>query len=230
MSYTHHVYVDVNDSNSLSQYVVTGQSVEPNTEIKFIFETRSNGEEKPYPSSKSIEEVDLYVTRTNSDNTVSFSESGSDTETTTTASDTETTTTVSETTAATSEKKTTNNTPKEPHTPVAIKTSPDKYTFYVKDYIGKNCATLGFNWGSSIRDSKGYGSGEMNLNLITTDGSFIDLNDEEALKKYYVTGQSIEPNTEIKLEFFKDDNGDEIDGLVNYQNIEEIDLYVSLVE
>lgn len=170
------------------------------------------------------------MTRTNSDNTVSFSESGSDTETTTTASDTETTTTVSETTAATSEKKTTNNTPKEPHTPVAIKTSPDKYTFYVKDYIGKNCATLGFNWGSSIRDSKGYGSGEMNLNLITTDGSFIDLNDEEALKKYYVTGQSIEPNTEIKLEFFKDDNGDEIDGLVNYQNIEEIDLYVSLVE
>ncbi len=32
----------------------------------------------------------------------------------------------------------------ETHTPVSIKTSPDKYTWYIKDYVGKNCATLGY--------------------------------------------------------------------------------------
>lgn len=224
-------YVDVNDENLLSQYIVTGQSVEPNTEIKLVYETDENGEEDSIlVDTQSLEEVDLYVTRINSDTAVSSSERISDTETTTIENDTETTIIVSETTAATSEKKTTNNTLKEPHTPVAIKSSPDKYTVYVKDYVGKNCALLGSKWGKTLYDSTGYGAGGMYLSIISTDGSYIDLEDEETLKKYYVTSQSVEPNTEIKLTFLKDSEGNEYDNLVDTQSIEEINLYVSLIE
>lgn len=116
------------------------------------------------------------------------------------------------------------------HTPVAINPSPDKYTFYLKDYVGKNCASLGRAWGNTIFDSTGYGAGRMNLSLISTDGTYIDLKDEETLKKYYVTSQSIEPNTEIKLTFLTDDDGNEYDNLVATQSIEEISLYVSPVQ
>lgn len=116
------------------------------------------------------------------------------------------------------------------HTPVAINPSPDKYTFYLKDYVGKNCASLGITWGKTILDSTGYGAGRMHLSLISTDGTYIDLEDEETLKKYYVTSQSIEPNTEIKLTFLTDDDGNEYDNLVDNQSIEEISLYVSPVQ
>lgn len=116
------------------------------------------------------------------------------------------------------------------HIPVSIKESPDKYTWYIKDYVGKNCALLGSKWGKTLYDSTGYGAGGMYLSIISTDGSYIDLEDEETLKKYYVTSQSVEPNTEIKLTFLKDSEGNEYDNLVDTQSIEEINLYVSLIE
>lgn len=142
-------------------------------------------------------------------------------EATTTEIDTETTTTASETTSVTSEKKTT----KETHIPVAITPSPDKYTWYIKDYIGKNCATIGYTGISGNRYDY-YGDTTIKLNLIADGGSFIDANDDEELKKYYVTGQSIEPNTEMKLTINESEGREYVD----YQSIEEIDLYVSLVE
>lgn len=109
-------------------------------------------------------------------------------------------------------------------------TSSDKYIFYVKNYVGRNCASLGDVYDYQICDSKGYGAGEIYLNLISKDGSFIDIEDEEVLKKYCVTSQSIEPGTEVKLTFFKDKDGNEIEGFVHFQSIDEIDLYISLVE
>lgn len=42
-----------------------------------------------------------------------------------------------------------------------------------------------------------------------------------------VTGQSVSPNTELKLVFDKDSDGKEYDSLVDTQNIEEIELYVT---
>ncbi|MDE6710022.1 MAG: hypothetical protein K2J76_05995 [Oscillospiraceae bacterium] len=144
-------------------------------------------------------------------------------EATTTEFDTETTTTANETTSATSEKKTANSSPKETHIPVAITPSPDKYTWYIKDYVGKNCATIGYTGISGNRYDH-YGDTTIKLNLIADGGSFIDANDDEELKRYYVTEQSIEPNTEFKLTFNEEWNS------VDYQSIEEIDLYVSLVE
>ena len=142
-------------------------------------------------------------------------------EATITEIDTETTTTASETASATSEKKT----PKETHIPVAITPSPDKYTWYIKDYIGKNCATIGYTGISGNRYDY-YGDTTIKLNLIADGGSFIDANDDEELKKYYVIGQSIEPNTEMKLTINESEGREYVD----YQSIEEIDLYVALVE
>lgn len=112
----------------------------------------------------------------------------------------------------------------------ASTSSQDKYIYYVKDYVGRNCASLGEVYDYQICDSKGYGAGEVYLNLVSKDGSFIDIEDEEVLKKYCVTSQSIEPGTEVKITFRKDKDGNEIEGFVNFQSIDEIDLYISPVE
>ena len=116
-----------------------------------------------------------------------------------------------------------------PHTPVTIKTSPDKYTWYIKDYVGKNCATLGYtSMGDDRMDE--YGEALVRLIFVTEDGTYVDIDDEEALKKYVVTGQNISPNSEMKLVFQKDEDGEEYDGLLDSQTYEEIVLSVKKVK
>ncbi len=108
---------------------------------------------------------------------------------------------------------------------VEIKPSPDKYTWYIKNYVGKNCASFGHTWGS--RYDK-YGEAEVNFVFVTEDGSFVDPWDDESLKQYVVTAQSIKPNTELKLVFKTNDDGTEGDTVAS-QNIEEIELYVKRI-
>ena len=64
---------------------------------------------------------------------------------------------------------------------------------------------------------------------MADDGSYVDISDE-TLRKYVVTGQNLEPNTELKLEYSKDESGAEYSNLVESQNISEIELYVSMIE
>ena len=105
----------------------------------------------------------------------------------------------------------------------------DKYTWYVRDYAGRNLATCGYlSMGGNLRDT--YGATNIVFVITIDDGSYIDVSDLETLKKYRVTGQNISPNTEMKLEFLKDENGEEYENLVDSQSIEEIELYVSLIE
>ena len=114
------------------------------------------------------------------------------------------------------------------HEAVTIKASPDKYTWYVKDYVGRNLANIGYtSMGGDRRDR--YGDGTIELVLITNDGSYIDIDDEENMKNYVVTGQSVEPNTEIKYTYEKYSDGTECSSLIDTQNIEEIELYVKKV-
>ena len=47
---------------------------------------------------------------------------------------------------------------------------------------------------------------------------------------YKVTEQNIAPNTEINFTLQKDSNGEEYDNLTENQNIEEVELHLSLVE
>ena len=73
-----------------------------------------------------------------------------------------------------------------------------------------------------------YGEGYLKLILVNEDGSYIDISNEDELKKYVVTAQNLEPNTELKYTFEKDEEGEEY-SLVAYQNIEEIVLAVKEV-
>lgn len=112
----------------------------------------------------------------------------------------------------------------EKHEFVQIKESPDKYTAYIKDYVSRNCATVGYE--SMGGDRNDYiGKGYIHLVMITESGEYVGVTDDE-LKNYTVVSQSLEPNTEVKYTFDKDSDGNEYDNLVDWQNISEIVLKV----
>lgn len=111
---------------------------------------------------------------------------------------------------------------------ITIKQSPDKYTWYIKNYVGKNCASLGYtSIGGDRCDS--YGAGLLKLVFVNSNGSYIDITSDDALKEYSVIGQNISPNAELKLVFDKDSEGNEYDNLVASQSFEEIVLSVKKV-
>lgn len=108
---------------------------------------------------------------------------------------------------------------------VAVKPSPDKYTWYVKNYKGMNAASVGYaSMGGDRRDS--YGAANFKIIFLTNDGSFIDPENTEQLSQYVVTGQDLKPNTEIKLTFLLDENGEEYSNLVDVANYDSIVLSV----
>ena len=104
---------------------------------------------------------------------------------------------------------------------ITIKESPDKYTWYVKSYVGRNLASFGSISQNGNRIDT-YGKGFLKLIFISSDGTYIDPNDSNTLRSYVVTGQSIDPNTELKLTFdsFYTD-------VVDTQNFYEIELFVT---
>ena len=115
-----------------------------------------------------------------------------------------------------------------PFANVEIKTSPDKDTWYIKNYVGKNLASIGYtSMGGNRMDS--YGNGYIQLILRTPNGEYIDIHNEDDLKNWRVIGQSLEPNTEIKYTYQVDSDGEEYDNLVACQNIEEIVLALAPV-
>ena len=55
-------FIDPEDTELLKSYVITGQSIAPNTELKFVFATDSEGiEYENLVSSQNIEEIELTV-------------------------------------------------------------------------------------------------------------------------------------------------------------------------
>ncbi len=111
---------------------------------------------------------------------------------------------------------------------VTVKVSPDKYTWYIKNYVGKNCASLGYTSMSIDRFDR-YGEGLLELIFVTAEGTYIDIESDDDLKGYYVTAQSIPVNSELKLTFQKDSEGVEYDSLIANQSYEEIVLFVQKV-
>ena len=111
---------------------------------------------------------------------------------------------------------------------VTIKQSPDKYTWYIKNYVGKNCASFGYtSLGGKRMDH--YGAGYIELVLVTPDGAYIDIETDDDLKQYVVTAQNLAPNTELKYTFDKDSDGNEYDNLISWQSCEEIVLCVKKI-
>ena len=80
---------------------------------------------------------------------------------------------------------------------ITIKNSPDKYTWYIKNYVGKNCASIGYTSMCGDRMDH-YGAGYIELVMVAPDGAYIDIETDDDLKQYVVTAQSYAPNTELK--------------------------------
>lgn len=111
---------------------------------------------------------------------------------------------------------------------VQIKQSPDKYTWYVKNYVGMNAGIAGYTGLDTNRYDR-YGAGALRLVFVAGDGTFVDPENEDQLKEYVVIGQNLEPNTEVIYTFQKDDDGKEYDNLVSTKSHEEIVLAVKRV-
>ena len=179
-------YIDIETDDDLKQYVVTAQNLAPNTELKYIFDKDSDGNEyDSLISWQSCEEIVLCVKK-----------------------------------IGTSEETTLGLT--------AINPSPDKYTWYIRDYTGRNLASCGYLAMSGKRMDH-YGAGYIRFVITSDDGTFIDPQYTELLKNYVITGQSVTPNTELTYVFDTDSDGNEYDNLVHSQNLEEIELTVKPV-
>ena len=176
-------YVDPGNEEQLKEYVVTGQNLEPNTEMKYTYEVDSEGEE--YSNLVNFQTIDEIV--------LSVSKVGSST------GDPGLTT---------------------------IEPSADKYTHYVRDYVGRNLAECGYySLAGNLTDA--YGHGYITFDVVPDDGAFIDFEDKAQLASYMVTGQSVSPNTVIQMTYMTDSDGKEYSNLIGSQTLESITLNVT---
>lgn len=104
--------------------------------------------------------------------------------------------------------------------PVEIKLpkDADATTWYIRNYVGRNLNDCGYTAMAGDR-REAYGNATVILELISDDGTFIDIKDEESLKKYVVTEQSVEPNTKLTFDIGEYD-------IVSNQSIQTMELHV----
>ncbi len=180
------IYIDIEDETLLQQYIVTGQNLAPNTEMKYVFSKDSSGKEySNLVDFQSVRVIDLAVKRMDG----------------TTAGD-----------------------------PVAfelipINPSPDRYTSYIRNYVGKNVASFGYTSLAGDRRDK-YGSGNIKFNFVADDGAYLDPENKDLLKQYVVTAQDVAPNSKMKYTFQRDSKGNEYSNLIESQTYQTITLYV----
>lgn len=91
------------------------------------------------------------------------------------------------------------------HIPATINPSPDKCTWYIKDYVGLNLASFK-KYNNVDRLSDEYGDAKICFNLVSENGEYVDVENPDELKNYVVIWQSLEPNTELKLTFAEEDD------------------------
>lgn len=177
-------YIDIEDDEILKEYVVVAQQYEPNTEIRFGFDTDSEGNEYSWPNWCSIKNMTLQVRKIK--DTAEFD-----------------------------------------HNPEIVKLADDKYTYYVPDFKGLNLAQFGYV--SLGGDKRVYiGEDNIKLNVVSDDGSYVDIEDDDAITKYVVVDQNIEPNTPIKFEYDTYSDGEER-SYPSRCSISEIDIYVKYI-
>ena len=184
------MYIDIEDEALLQKYIVTGQNLAPNTEMKYVFRKDSSGKEySNLLDFQSIRLIDLTVKRIDG----------------TTAGDPVT------------------------FELIPINPSTDKYTTYIRNYVGKNVASFGYtSLGGDRRDE--YGAGNIKFNFVADDGTYLDPENMDILKQYVVTAQDVAPNSEMKLVFRKDSKGNEYSNLIDSQTYQSITLYVRKLE
>lgn len=97
------------------------------------------------------------------------------------------------------------------------------YSYQIRDYVGKNLAAIGR---TKFDD---YGDGHITLIFVTENGVLINPEDKEQKKDYVVSAQSIQPGTNLIFVHERDNRGNPEEYLIDYQNYEEIVLYVNNV-
>lgn len=101
------------------------------------------------------------------------------------------------------------------------------YTYEIRNYIGKNAASIGEVSGSYLVDD--YGSGELRVVFVTADGMIISPEDKEAKKNYTVVAQNIEAGANITVIHLRNSKGEPYSNLIDYQSYDEILLYVAQI-
>jgi hypothetical protein len=100
--------------------------------------------------------------------------------------------------------------------PAKTKPSPDKYTWFIKDYVGRN-ASDSCSYRLNEECMEDYGDSTLTIKFVTADGSKVS---KDNVSNYIVTDQSVDPDTQLTLVY------EEGYDYVKSQNIEEIVLNV----
>lgn len=110
-----------------------------------------------------------------------------------------------------------------------INPATDKYTYFIKDYVGRNLADCGYlSLANTFNDS--YGPTYIKFDIVSEDGAYIDPTDSSALASYVVVSQNVAPNSEIKLVYSTDSNGEESSNLVSSKSIDSVALTVKKIK
>ena len=110
----------------------------------------------------------------------------------------------------------------------APKPIPDRYTYYIKDYVGRNALSIGEITNNTRVDK--YGNSDLIIVFINPDGTSADISDESQLKDYVVTSQDIPVNSEQKIEYETNSNGVEYRSLIKNKTYKKIDLTIEKIE
>lgn len=100
------------------------------------------------------------------------------------------------------------------------------YTYQIRNYIGKNVASIGKEYGDYLIDE--YGKGRLRIVFVSEDGMVFSKNDE-IKKQYTVVEQNLRAGTNLTIVHLRDSKGRPYSNLVDYQSYEEIVLYVSAI-
>lgn len=98
------------------------------------------------------------------------------------------------------------------------------YTYPIRNYVGKNVASIGKKYGDYLIDE--YGNGYLRVVYVSEDGMVFSL-DDEAKKQYTVIEQSLHAGNMLTVVHLRDSRGKPYSNLVDYQSYEEIILYIA---
>ena len=85
-----------------------------------------------------------------------------------------------------------------------INVSEDTNVEYIRDYRGLNLGMIGESYGFDNGVREDYSGATVMVIPNSSDGSYIDLSDEENLKNYVVIGQDVAPNSKMSVTYDED--------------------------
>ena len=109
----------------------------------------------------------------------------------------------------------------------AINMSTDRRTYFLRNYVGRNAASIGTTSSSKRVDI--YGHGEVRIVFTTVDGTYLDTTSIAMLRQYVVISQSVAPNSTLTYTYSTYSDGEETN-TVKYQNYTEINLTVQRLD